>query len=114
MRWQQRRQCSEYSKMLLFALSWPIKCDMYLLKFPEGSKVLAHKDEVESGRHYRINFILKKAKEGGIFKCEKHIYESSRIKFFRPDVNIHEVSEVIKGPRYLLSIGWVKNKGEKQ
>ena len=89
-------------------MSWPIKCDLYLLKFPEGSKVLEHKDEVEDGKHYRINFILKKAKEGGNFKCERYIYESSRIKFFRPDVNIHEVSEVIKGSRYLLSIGWIK------
>ncbi len=108
MAWRLGRQNSGYSKMLLFALSWPIKCDLYLLKFPEGSKVLAHKDEISKGKHYRINFILRKAKEGGIFKCEKCIYESSRVKLFRPDANIHEVSEIIKGSRYLLSIGWIR------
>ncbi len=95
--------------MLLATLSWPIKFDLYLLKFPEGCKITPHKDEVKKGKHYRVNIILKKAKEGGIFKCEKPIYESNRIKIFRPDKNIHEVTEVKKGSRYLLSLGWIKN-----
>lgn len=37
--------------------------------------------------------------------CESPIYESARIKLFRPDVSKHAVSKVIKGNRYLLSIG---------
>ena len=109
MSWQSGRQNSGYLKMLLLTLKWPIKFDLYLLKFPEGSKVLAHKDEVGKGKHYRINLIVKQAQEGGTFKCENPIYESSRIKFFRPDIDIHEVSEIRKGSRYLLSIGWIKN-----
>jgi len=108
MRWQEGRQNSGYLKMLLFTLPWPIKFDLYLLKFPEGSKILSHRDEVGEGKHYRINLVLKKAKQGGKFKCESSIYESSRIKFFRPDISIHEVSEVCKGSRYLLSIGWIR------
>ena len=95
--------------MLLATLRWPFKFDLYLLKFPEGCKIKAHRDEVKFGKHYRINVILKRAKEGGKFHCEKLIFDSSRIKIFRPDENLHEVTEVKKGSRLLLSFGWVKN-----
>ena len=113
MKWQAGRQQSGYYKMPLLILSWPIKFDLYLLKFPEGCKIISHKDEVKSGKHYRLNIILKRAKEGGNFICDDTIFETGRIKLFRPDIRVHEVTEVIKGTRYLLSLGWIKNKKEK-
>lgn len=106
-RWQRGRQNSGYDKMLLCGALWPIKFDAYLLRFPEGSEVPAHRDTVKEGKHYRLNLIVKKAQQGGEFICNDAIYSSSRIKLFRPDLCEHQVSKVIKGNRYLLSIGWV-------
>jgi hypothetical protein len=107
-KWQKGRQKTGYEKMLLAGAIWPIKFDVYLLKFPEGCEVPPHTDKVDSGRHYRLNVILKKAKSGGEFICSSPIYSNRRIKFFRPDVCEHSVTKVISGNRYLLSIGWVR------
>lgn len=108
-RWQKGRQLTGYDKMLLGGCVWPIKLDTYLLRFPEGSEVPVHTDKVEQGRHYRLNIVLKNAKEGGDFICEQPIYENSRVKLFRPDISKHSVSRIVKGNRYLLSIGFVLN-----
>ncbi|KPV94738.1 hypothetical protein AN214_03246 [Pseudoalteromonas sp. P1-9] len=109
-RWQRGRQNSGYDKMLLCGAVWPIKFDVYLLKFPTGSEIPAHTDKVASGKHYRLNIVLKKAQQGGEFICASPIYDSERIKVFRPDACEHRVSKVIKGNRYILSIGWIRNK----
>jgi len=108
-RWERGRQKSGYDKMLLCGAKWPIKFDTYLLKFPLGSEIAPHTDKVESGKHYRLNIVLKNANEGGVFICQNPIFETSRIKLFRPDTCEHQVSKIVKGTRYLLSIGWVKN-----
>ena len=107
-RWQKGRQKTGYHKMLLAGALWPIKFDMYLLKFPEGCEVPPHTDKVNSGKHFRLNIVIKQAKSGGQFLCKSPIYCSNRIKFFRPDVCEHSVTKVISGNRYLLSIGWVR------
>ena len=44
---------------------------------------------------------------GGEFISEKHIFESSRIKFFRPDIYKHSVTKIEKGNRYVLSFGFL-------
>jgi len=106
--WERGRQKSGYDKMLICGATWPIKCDTYLLKFPQGSEIAPHTDKVESGKHYRLNIVLKKADLGGEFICSDPIFETKRVKLFRPDVSEHQVSKVIKGNRYLLSIGWIK------
>ena len=106
--WERGRQKSGYDKMLICGATWPIKFDTYLLKFPQGSEIAPHTDKVESGKHYRLNIVLKKADLGGEFICSNPIFETKRIKLFRPDVSKHQVSKVIKGNRYLLSIGWIK------
>lgn len=106
--WQKGRQHSGYEKMLLATAKWPIMFDIYLLKFPEGSEVAPHTDKVQSGRHYRLNLVLKKAKLGGEFTCDAPIFTSSRLNIFRPDVSEHAVTKVLLGNRYLLSIGWIK------
>ncbi len=109
-RWEKGRQKSGYSKMLLGGATWPIKFDIYLINFPEGSEIRHHIDAVKNGEHFRLNIILKNAKQGGEFICKKVVFESKRIKLFRPDISEHQVTKIIKGSRYILSIGWVKNK----
>lgn len=106
-RWQRGRQGTGYDKMLLFALPWPLPCDTYLIRYPEGSSVPPHTDPVTSGRHYRLNIILKAPRSGGEFICAAPIYSSARVKLFRPDKCEHSVSRVQGGNRYVLSFGWV-------
>ncbi|OZG73545.1 hypothetical protein BTA51_11105 [Hahella sp. CCB-MM4] len=106
-RWEQGRQQSGYDKMLLCTAMWPLRFDSYLLRFPEGSAIKPHVDEVKQGRHFRLNVVLKEAGKGGEFICQNPIFETRRIKLFRPDVSEHSVTKVEKGRRYLLSIGWV-------
>jgi len=107
-RWQRGRQESGYHKMLIGGAYWPIKFDMYLLKFPAGSEIPPHTDPLKEGRHYRLNVVLKQAREGGIFFCNSPIFETNRVKLFRPDITEHEVSKIRRGNRYVLSIGWVR------
>ncbi len=107
-RWQPGPQLSGYDKMLLLGSRWLIKFDVYLLRFNPGSEIKPHTDQVKIGRHYRLNWVLKKAKQGGEFVCADPIYASKRIKLFRPDISEHSVTKVIEGKRYLLSIGWVR------
>lgn len=108
LRWQYGRQQSGYRKLLLLAGYWPLPFDVYLLHFPTGSEVPSHRDPVTAGRHYRLNIVLKAAKKGGEFHCAAPLYQSNRIKFFRPDQSDHWVTKVEAGNRYLLSIGWLR------
>ena len=84
------------------------KFDAYLIKFPQGSEIKPHTDKVRTGKHFRLNIVLKHAVEGGEFICENLIINYSRIKLFRPDVEQHQVLKIKKGTRYILSIGWIK------
>lgn len=110
-RWQSGRQQSGYLKMLLLRVRWPASFDVYLLKFPTGCCVPPHKDPVRRGRHYRLNIVLKQAKMGGDFVCRNPLFETRRIKLFRPDISEHAVTRVMSGNRYLLSIGWLSGSG---
>lgn len=110
-RWQKGRQGTGYDKMLILHSFIPLPFDIYIIRYYVGSFIPPHVDKVDFGEHYRLNIILKKSKLGGDFICKDPIYESNRIKFFRPDKSEHSVTEVKLGQRYLLSIGWVlKNK----
>lgn len=108
LRWRVGRQNSGYEKLLIVGARWPVKIDLYLLKFPEGSEIPEHTDNTDSGRHFRLNIVLVRATKGGEFRCRSPIYESSRIKFFRPDLSPHAVEKVVKGTRYVLSLGWLR------
>ena len=108
LRWESGRQRSGYDKMLLLHGRWPLPFDMYLLRFPQGAEIAPHTDPVTSGRHYRLNIVLKRALAGGEFVCAAPIYASTRIKLFRPDACEHSVTRVERGSRYVLSIGWVR------
>jgi hypothetical protein len=107
-RWQRGRQLSGYDKMLLLQSYWPLPFDVYLLRFPEGSEIAPHTDPVTKGRHYRVNIILRHARQGGEFQCSDPLFATARIKFFRPDVSTHSVSKVLRGRRYVLSVGWLR------
>lgn len=106
-RWQAGRQGSGYDKMLLLTASWPLPFDSYLIRYPEGSQIPPHTDPVAAGRHYRLNLILKSPRAGGEFVCARPLFETRRIKLFRPDACEHSVTRVEGGSRYVLSIGWV-------
>lgn len=111
MNWEEGRGESGYFKLKLLE-SKKMLFDLYLLKYPEGSSILPHKDAVEFGRHFRVNLILKKA-TGGEFLCGHKILSLGRLQIFRPDLNTHEVTLVTKGTRYVLSFGFVlKNKSK--
>jgi len=106
-RWQRGRQGSGYDKMLLLTARWPLPFDSYLIRYPEGSAIPPHTDPVLTGRHYRLNIVVKASPRGGEFICATPIWQSRRIKFFRPDACEHSVTRVEGGSRYVLSVGWV-------
>ena len=75
-----------------------------LVTYSEGHRVSRHLDMIESGRYYKLNFILWNAKRGGEFKTEGVIFSLlNRIILFRPDLYEHSVSEIEQGKRVLLS-----------
>jgi hypothetical protein len=105
-RWENGRQAGDYAKLPLAIASWPMLWDIYILKYPEGSFIAPHADPVTDRNHYRLNIVLKKPKAGGVFHCDRTIFETDRIKLFRSDANVHSLSMVERGSRYVLSIGW--------
>ncbi len=106
-RWQRGRQGTGYDKILLLTAPWPLPFDSYLIRYPEGSEIPPHTDPVASGRHYRLNVILKSPRSGGEFVCAQPLFETRRIKLFRPDACEHSVTRVVGGSRYVFSVGWV-------
>ena len=106
-RWRRGRQMSGYEKMLLVANPLMIPFDCYLLRFRKGAAIAKHTDPVDGRRHYRLNIVVKEASKGGHFICANPLFETKRIKLFRPDVSPHAVTRVGEGTRYVLSIGWV-------
>jgi hypothetical protein len=104
--WVLGRQGTGYNKLCLFQ-SKRLMCDTYILYFPKDSRVSAHTDEVQAGRHYRLNIMLKRAKRGGEFICPDATFKWWRIAMFRPDIQEHMVTTIQEGYRVMLSIGWV-------
>ena len=68
-RWQKGRQGTGYDKMLLLTARWPLPFDSYLIRYPESSEIPPHSDPVQTGKHYRLNLVLKAPKSGGEFIC---------------------------------------------
>ena len=108
LRWQSGRQRTGYEKMLLIANPFVLPFDCYLLRYKPGSGIPGHVDPVEGKRHYRLNIVLRRAESGGEFRCSAPLYNGRRVHLFRPDESEHSVTPVIKGVRYVLSIGWVR------
>lgn len=103
--WTKGRQNSGYLKLCL-ASFWFF--DLYILRYPTGSSIKPHRDPVPGKKHYRFNVELKKAKEGGEFTADSYLWRKGRAVLFRSDEATHQVSEIKKGERYVLSLGWVR------
>ncbi len=106
--WIEGRQGTSYLNCKLLESKKWFFFDLYLIKFPVGSHIPLHRDGVDFGKHYRANFILWPAKLGGKFSCEKCIIDLPFVKFFRPDLYEHEVTEIKQGTRYVLSFGFIQ------
>lgn len=97
-----------YRKMTLFS-SKRLGCDLHILWFPRGSHTPVHVDPVSDRRHYRANIVLKNAIVGGHFESSGVIYKiDKRLYVFRPDIELHGVSRVAYGSRWVLSFGFVR------
>lgn len=109
-KWGIGRQKSGYSKMPLW-ISEYFRCDLYLLKFPQGIGVPTHKDPVKEGyNHHRINFTYAGYNGVGnrmyvLGKCRRWW----RFVLFRPDEVEHGLLPVKKEMR-MLSFGWLTKK----
>ncbi len=106
-RWKAGRQNTGYEKMLLLVNPFLLPFDLYILRFKPGTEIPTHTDPVDKKRHYRLNIVLRQARSGGDFICAEPIFETRRIKLFRPDVSPHSVTKIQCGTRYVLSLGWV-------
>jgi hypothetical protein len=107
LRWEYGRQNTGFAQLLLFINPFLIPFNCYLLRFPEGSHIPPHRDPVKSGRHFRLNIIVKLSPSGGEFVCADPIFQTRRLKLFRSDVSTHSVTRVLGGSRYVISIGWI-------
>lgn len=106
--WEEGRQHSGYFKMLLARSQW-LKFDVYMLKFAKGASIPFHTDPVNNARHFRLNIVVKEARGGGQFLCDRPLWNfKDRVFYFRSDVSPHAVSKVLGGTRYVLSIGWLR------
>ena len=81
---------------------------MNIIKIEEGNFIKEHTDKVEDGKHLRLLIKLWDCKEGGILKVENTLINIlDRIILFRPDLQKHSLTKVIKGKIYYMSLGKV-------
>lgn len=111
--WREGRQHSGYYKIKVLE-SKLFKFDLYLLKFHKGARIQMHYDKAPEGfEHHRANLVLNDDFEGGKFhKVGQENENYGRLIKFRPDKELHEVSEVTEGIRYVLSLGWLRRKND--
>lgn len=103
--WEQGRQNSGYKKRKLFQFVSKYICiDSYLIHYPLGSKIPPHKDPVNGYKHYRLNFIYKRAARGGNLYVDG-LPVKSRLSFLKPDRQEHRVTTIRKGMRKVFSLG---------
>ena len=113
--WDDGRQLSGYSKMLL-AISERFKFDAYIIRIPDGFGVPKHRDPaVEGYEHHRVNIELKRGLFTGIMHVKGPIkkFLFNRVMYFRPDLHVHWMtphSFILDSSdsTYLLSVGWLK------
>lgn len=86
------------------------RLNAYLVRYPEGHKVVPHVDMVSGGELYKLNCVLVKPGKGGEFICEKNIFNLfGRLYLFRPDLYQHRVSRIERGNRWLLSFAFTRS-----
>jgi hypothetical protein len=101
--WKKGRQNTGYDVLTLFSFLF---IDAHLIYYPAETEIPPHTDKAK-GRHYRINFVIRQAQEGGDFVCLNAFINWKRLKFFRPDEHEHSVTKIIKGSRLVFSFGWI-------
>jgi hypothetical protein len=108
MSWVPGRLGSGYFKFPLVSASlFGFGFDSFILKMPTGSVIERHTDPAIFGkRHFRTNFIFRRAEDGGRFILVDGYAGHGRFHIFRPDIEEHCVSRVNKGTRYALSVGF--------
>ena len=72
--WQNGRQNSGYDKFFVIGARWPIAFDLYILRFRTGANIPPHTDKVASGKHYRLNIVIKKRQHRAVSSCVSHRY----------------------------------------
>jgi hypothetical protein len=106
MKWIPGRQNSGYLKLKLLQTR---NADCYLIRYPTGTGVWFHTDEVAGRRHYRLNVLIRKPKEGGAFRLlGRPLLAFWRVCLFRPDRYAHAVETVNRGERWVFSVGVAK------
>jgi len=100
-RWGEGKHKTGYYAFTFFFSKY---LDCYLIKYVKDGYIPKHKDPVK-GKLFRLNIVIWQAAQGGVFKCNTLFSLFNRIHFFRPDLEYHEVSPVLKGCRYVFSIG---------
>ena len=112
-RWQAGRQGTGYQKLAI--VKGPF-FDVWLIRYPKGAHLPEHKDPLTPDawlkaplwwepKHFRLNVVLRHAKKGGHFVCERAIFRTRHIALFRPDKVAHSVTKILRGTRYVLSFG---------
>lgn len=111
-RWVKGRQGTGYERLTIFQ-SQLLKCDLHILRMSPGIIIPPHKDNIaphllKQGykKHFRFNVVLKKA-IGGNFVTSALGLVKKRWALFRPDIDLHWVTPVHSGTRYVLSMGWL-------
>lgn len=111
LRWQPGRARTGYQKWPIFVLPF---ADLYLIRYGEGHYLPPHRDVLWTffdptwwdTKHVRLNVVLREADEGGEFRClGPCIWRTRRVVLFRPDKWEHQVTEVKRGERLVLSLG---------
>lgn len=116
LRWDNGRQLSGYSKMLL-ATSKLLKFDCYLLRVPQGCAVPPHTDPAVPGYgHHRVNIQLNRSVLGTgkmLVEGPVKLFLFGRAAYFRPDLYLHWMTpgdDFIQTDHntYILTIGWLR------
>lgn len=109
MNWENGRgKPGPYQKLLLLS-SGLFPFDIYLLKFPKGSSLDPHIDEVANRRHYRLNLMFGRWTGGDMWLTKNPLVNGGRhLVLFRPDITRHWVEQVTSGTLWMLSIGWLR------
>jgi len=98
--WQEGRQGTGYRKLQLLS-SKLLSCDAYIIDYKPNTHIPTHTDPVKGKRHYRLNILL----WGNDEFVGETIFSTKRIKFFRPDIAAHSVSNV-RSRRVIFSFGF--------
>ena len=86
----------------------PIPFAIYLLRYPTGAYIPAHRDVRTKKRMFHLIVTLTRP-PGGVFISENVLFKWGPFVLFRPDLSTHSVTPVLKGTRYVLLIGWALN-----